>query len=79
MNFIKPEDDNNFLVVCENCNAIINFSREDCYCVKELDRMAFERGKFQNVTRAYINCPNCHGHQDVIAGLRYVKGDKHWF
>lgn len=34
MNFIKPADENNFLVVCEKCKAIINFSREDCYCVK---------------------------------------------
>lgn len=79
MNFIKPKDGNNFLIICERCKAIINYSREDCYCVKEADTIALNNGDFQNVTRVYISCPNCHNKQDVAGGLRYVIDDMGWF
>ena len=79
MNFIKPKKDNNYLVVCEHCKAIINFSKEDCYCVKEADVVSFEKGDFKNVTRIYIECPNCCHQQDVVAGFRYVSDDRNWF
>lgn len=79
MNFIKPEEENNFLIVCEHCKAIISFSKEDCYCLKALDPIALDKGDFKNVTRLYITCPNCYKQQDVVAGLRYVSNDRNWF
>lgn len=79
MNFIKPKEENNFLVVCEHCKAIVNFSREDCYCIKEVDTDALLKGHLQNVSRVLITCPNCGSRQDVVAGLRYVTNDKNWF
>ena len=79
MNFIKPKEENNFLIVCEHCKAIVNFSREDCYCIKEVDTDALLKGHFQNVSRVLITCPNCNSRQDVAAGLRYVTNDKNWF
>ena len=78
MNFIRPEEDS-FLIVCEHCKAIITFSKEDCHCIKVLDRIALDKGDFKNSTRVYINCPNCYKQQDVAAGLRYVENDKNWF
>lgn len=79
MNFIKPKDENSFLIVCERCGAIINFSKEDCYCTKEAEGKEFREGNIQNITRVYIRCPNCMKPQDVAAGFRYVKDDKCWF
>ena len=79
MNFIRPKDDNNFLIVCERCKAIVNFSKEDCYCIKEADEVAFKNGEFKNVTRAYISCPSCRNMQDVIGGLKYTLNDKTWW
>lgn len=71
MNFIKPKDKDNFLIICEKCKAIINFSRKDCYCIKEADEIALSNGNFQNITRVYISCPNCPNIQDVAGGLKY--------
>lgn len=79
MNFIAPKEENNFLIICEHCKAIINFSREDCYCTKKADTDELLKGHFQNVTRMYITCPNCNSRQDVMAGLRYVYNDRSWF
>ena len=78
MEYLKPKNKNNFLIVCESCQAIINFSREDCFCVKEIDRVAFAKGDFKNVSRVFIKCPNCTNHQDVIAGVRYVNSNDKW-
>lgn len=79
MNFINPKEENNFLIVCEHCKAIINFSKEDCYCIKEVDTASLLAGCIQNITRVCIKCPNCHAEQDVAAGLKYVTNNKNWF
>ena len=79
MKFLTPAKENNFLVGCEKCGAIISFSLEDCYCTKHLDQVEFARGHIQNVTKVSINCPNCNKSQDVAAGFRYVSDDKGWF
>ena len=79
MDFIAPKYKDNFLITCEHCKAIICFSEEDCYCVKELDRIALSKGDFQNITRVYINCPSCNSRQDVLASYKYIKTDKNWW
>jgi len=79
MNYLKPTDKNSFLIICEKCKAIINFTRKDLYCMKEADMQAFAKGDLRNTTRVYLKCPCCAAPQDVIAGFRYVSNDDKWF
>lgn len=79
MNFIKPASENNFLIICEHCKSIINFSKEDCFCAKTVDIDELILGRYQNITKVYIECPNCQRTLDVAGGLRYLENDKRWF
>lgn len=73
MNFIKPKNDNNFIIICEACKAIINFSKEDLYFVKEVDTGAFNNRRLDNITKFCIFCPNCNHKQDVAGAIKYIK------
>ena len=79
MRFLKPNDKNSYLIVCEHCRAIVNFSKDDLFCTKEIDMAELSRGNLCNVTKVSLKCPNCGNAQDVAAGFRYVSGDKNWF
>ena len=76
MKYILPESHDNYVVVCENCRAIINYSIEDCHYEKELDCMKFDDDTgFENITRVYVRCPNpkCRHNQDVAGRLTHLR------
>lgn len=79
LNYLVPKKNDSFIVACESCGAILNFSKSDLYYFKEAEICRVSgKDRFQNIARIFVDCPNCGHRQDVAGGFRFYEDMDHF-